>query len=157
LTSMKTGNAVKPQAVSPVLRDRGEELVRTLCLLLECVVSVWENSAHFNTPSPEEAGRLPDPFPGEYRILQVLGEGAFGRGLLAEDLSLGWRVALKTLKLPVISTVGPQVLAALRTEALHLAQLDHPNIVRVHAWREVQGEYFLVLQFVAGGSMENRL
>jgi serine/threonine protein kinase len=103
------------------------------------------------------APSMPDPFPGEYRILRVLGEGAFGKVLLAEDLNLGRRVALKTLKLPATSTLGPHVLAALRKEAQLLAQLDHPNIVRVHAWREAGGKYFLVLQFVAGGSLADRL
>lgn len=166
---------------NPDLLDSGQEFVRTVDLLYECAASVWENcvmqpndnsggSPRYSTiglpsrtgeepevkeerrvPVAAGAGRLPDPLPGEFRVLQVLGEGAFGRVLLAEDLNLGWRVALKTLKLPATSTQGPHVLAALRMEAQHLAQLDHPNIVRVHAWREARGEYFLVLQFVAGG------
>ena len=100
---------------------------------------------------------LPDPFPGQFRILKVLGEGAFGKVLLAEDLNLGWKVALKTLKLPATSTLGPHVLAALRKDGKHLAQLDHPNIVRVHAWLEAGGEYYLVMQYVAGGSLGARL
>lgn len=100
---------------------------------------------------------LPDPFPGRFRILQVLGEGAFGKVLLAEDLDLGRRVALKTLRSPAISAGGPRVLDALRKEAQYLAKLDHPNIVRVHAWLESEGEYYLVLQFVDGGSLADRV
>ncbi len=101
--------------------------------------------------------RLPDPFPGEFRLRRQLGAGTFGRVWLADDLKLGRPVALKTLKLPATATAGPAVLAALRAEAQHLAQLKHPNIVQVHAWRESGGEYFLVLQFVAGGSLADRL
>jgi serine/threonine protein kinase len=110
-------------------------------------------------PSPARlpTARLPDALGSEYRVLRVLGEGAFGRVLLAEDVNLGRQVALKTLKLPATSTLGPHVLAALRTEAQHLAELDHPNIVRVHAWRQAGGEYFLVVQYVAGGSLADRL
>ncbi|QDU21759.1 serine/threonine-protein kinase [Urbifossiella limnaea] len=168
------------------LKERDLGLLSTVSLVYECAANVWENSvmaaddlrtgtrySPIDKPSvtgevpflrleqeelsPVEAGGPQEPFPGEYRVVRVLGEGAFGRVLLAEDLNLGWQVALKTLKLPATSTLGPQVLTALRTEAQHLAQLDHPNIVRVHAWREARGEYFLVLQFVAGGSLADRL
>jgi|GEM_PF-6490684 len=104
-----------------------------------------------------KAANMPDPFPGEFCIRRPLGEGAFGKVWLADDLKLGRQVALKTLKLPATSTVGPHVLVALRKEAQNLAQLEHPNIVRVHAWREAGGEYYLVLQFVAGGSLADRL
>ena len=93
--------------------------------------------------TPPEPAALPDPFPGEFPIRRLLGKGAFGKVWLADELKLGRQVALKTLKLPAASTLGPHVLAALRKEAHHLAQLDHPNIVRVHAWREAAGEHFL--------------
>jgi serine/threonine protein kinase len=104
-----------------------------------------------------KAASMPDPFPGEFLIRRLLGEGAFGKVWLADDVKLGRPVALKTLKLPATSTIGPQVLAALRKEAQHLAQLDHPNIVRVYSWREAGAEYYLVLQFVTGGSLADRL
>jgi len=50
------------------------------------------------------ATTFPDPFPNEYRVTGVLGEGAFGKVWLAEQLNVGRRlVAVKTLKIPVHS------------------------------------------------------
>jgi serine/threonine protein kinase len=48
-------------------------------------------------------------------------------------------------------------LEALRREARLLAELDHPNIVRVYAWWQQEEEHYLVLQYVSGGSLEGRL
>ncbi len=48
-------------------------------------------------------------------------------------------------------------MAALRKEAQYLAKLHHPNIVQVHAWRQAAGEHYLVLEYVAGGSLADRL
>jgi serine/threonine protein kinase len=191
LTKIERGKAVKPGALRgnhPELIERGQELVRTVSLLYQCVASVWENSwlepgdrpgnsprystlglssvgtqrpvkreAEMQVSADEKAGGIPDPFPGEFAIRRLLGEGSFGKVLLADELKLGRQVALKTLKVPASSTVGPEILAALRKEAQHLAKLNHPNIVQVYAWREARGEYYLVLQFVAGGSLGDRL
>jgi serine/threonine protein kinase len=108
-------------------------------------------------PPPPVSNPLPDPFPGEYRILKRLGQGAFGTVWLAEDLNLGWQVALKTLRLAGSADTSDEKLLALRHEARTLAQLRHPNIVQVHAWRQAGDEHYLVLQCVAGGSLEDRV
>jgi serine/threonine protein kinase len=97
---------------------------------------------------------LPDPFPGEYRILALLGSGSFGKVWLAEDLNLQRLVALKTL---IISRENSSVLASLKAEARLMATMRHPNVVGVHAWLQSGGEHFLVLQYVPGGSLADRL
>ncbi|MBI1913428.1 MAG: protein kinase [Planctomycetes bacterium] len=103
---------------------------------------------------PAIAEPLPDPFPDGYEVLKLLGAGAFGKVWLARDLNLGRRlVAVKTLK----RAGDPQKLAALRHEAGILANLDHANIVQVHAWHEKGGEHFLVMQYVPGDSLAEQL
>jgi hypothetical protein len=106
-------------------------------------------------PGPEPAH--PDPFPGEYRIRRLLGEGAFGKVWLADDLHLGRPVALKTLRAGAGSEAGAETLAALRKEAGFLAGVDHRNIVRVYSWRQAGDEHYLVLQYVPGGSLAGQV
>jgi serine/threonine protein kinase len=118
--------------------------------------------------SPESAAAGPgttlDPFPGEFRVLRFLGAGRFGEVYLAEDLSpLGRLVALKFLR---GADADEQALAlnVLANDARALAALHHPNIVAVHAWRDgrrcggpMAGRACLVLQYVSGGSLDDRL
>src|SRR5262249_31646900 len=73
-------------------------------------------------PHPPPPG-LPNPFPGEYRILHRLGGGAFGDVFLAEEINVGGRlVALKTLKLAGGLGSAADQLEALRREAGILGQ-----------------------------------
>lgn len=102
----------------------------------------------------------PDPFPGEYRVVRQLGRGYFGEVWLAEDLSPLTRfVALKFLRLGGSPERHAQALDVLRNEARVLGAVRHPNIVQVHAWREAGRPPFpcLVLQYVAGGSLDEKV
>jgi serine/threonine protein kinase len=76
---------------------------------------------------------------------------------LADDLRLGIPVALKTLRpTGTVETVS-WALNALQNEAHILAQLRHPNIVHVWTWRQAGGTHYLVLQYVSGGSLADRV
>ena len=82
----------------------------------------------------------------------------FGIVWLARDLSpLGRYVALKFVR--GSSERGARALDLLRHEAGLLASFSHPHIVQVHAWRQPLGADFpcLVLQYVAGGSLRQRV
>src|SRR5262249_38517484 len=111
----------------------------------------------FSPPPPGTAPLAPDPFPGEFRLVRVLGEGAFGKVWLAEDLHLGRAVALKTIRPRAGHSFPEKALAALRNEARLLAGLRHPNLVQVYAWRQAGDEHYLVEQYVPGGSLGDRL
>jgi eukaryotic-like serine/threonine-protein kinase len=98
-----------------------------------------------------------DPFPGEFRLVRLLGRGAFGEVWLADDLSpLDRQVALKFMRLANARRSESQTLAILQNDARLLASLRHPNIVPVYAWRQVasSGLPCLVMQYVPGGSLE---
>jgi serine/threonine protein kinase len=95
----------------------------------------------------------PDPFPGEFRVRSLLGRGAFGAVWLADDLHLERPVALKAL-----SAADSGRLALLREEARALAAVEHRHVLRIYAWREgPDGTPYLILQFVAGGSLADRV
>src|SRR5262245_217880 len=104
-------------------------------------------------PQPVRADAPPDPFPGEFRVRSLLGRVFFGAVWLADDLHLERPVALKAL-----TGAGPRRLALLREEARALAAVEHRHVVQVYAWREApDGTPYLILQYVAGGSLADRV
>src|SRR5262245_45763977 len=146
-------------------RERLSDALEAAALVDQLVRHIGEETGiHF--PPPEgssslssDSGRaeLPQPFPGEYRILGALGKGSCGEVWLAEDLKRGILVALKTVRLEGGAEQRSQALAALENDARNLARVRHPNIVQVHAWRQAGDEHYLVLQYVPGKSLEDRL
>jgi serine/threonine protein kinase len=134
----------------PDLVDRGRRLVEGLESLRRTATTTT-----FPPAQTADEAKLPDPFPNEFRIRRPLGKGSFGKVWLADDVRLDRQVALKTLHLP--ADADPSALEALRKEAKILASLDHRNVVKVHAWRQASGEHYLVLEYVAGGSLAELL
>ena len=99
---------------------------------------------------------LPDSPPG-YRIVKRLGAGAYGEVWLAEDLDLPRHVALKSLRVRLDAEDRVRALEHLREEAELLVELDHEHIVRVYGWKRAGAEYYLVEQYVSGGSLADLL
>jgi serine/threonine protein kinase len=97
------------------------------------------------------------PFLPGYRVYKFLGTGTFGEVWLAQDLNLPRIVAAKTLKVSAKGDDHAQALAALRQDANLLTEVEHPNIIRVHAWLTVHDHHYLVMQYVWGGSLADML
>ena len=87
---------------------------------------------------------------GRYRLLEPLGRGAMSAVWEAEDLELARRVAVKTLA----PSADRQ---RFEREARAVAALSHPNIVAVYDYGASEGRPFMVLECLAGGSLEERL
>ncbi|MBS2037070.1 serine/threonine protein kinase [bacterium] len=92
---------------------------------------------------------------GEYLVEETLGYGASGKVLRARHRRSGRRVALKLLH-PRLAD-DPHQLAAFRQEASLLAQLDHPNVVRVLEWGEDLGRPYLAMELVEGADLRTAL
>jgi tRNA A-37 threonylcarbamoyl transferase component Bud32 len=90
-----------------------------------------------------------------YEILGELGRGGMGVVYKARQLGLHRIVALKMV-LTGIHT-SPKDLARFRAEAAVIARLQHPNIVQIFDVGEAAGRPYLVLEFVAGGSLADHL
>jgi tetratricopeptide (TPR) repeat protein len=97
-----------------------------------------------------ESGHL-----GAYKILKPLGEGGMGIVYRAHDARLDRHVAIKVLS-PAMAA-DPDARERLRREALAAAALDHPYICKVFEIGEDQGNVFLVLEFVPGETLHDRL
>jgi TolB-like protein/tetratricopeptide (TPR) repeat protein len=91
---------------------------------------------------------------GPYEILARIGAGGMGDVYQASDTKLGRSVAIKVL--PPTFVDDPQRLARFQREARLLASLNHPNIVTLHSFEEVDGVHFLTMELVEGQSL-NRL
>ncbi|HEY4928934.1 MAG TPA: protein kinase [Acidimicrobiales bacterium] len=88
---------------------------------------------------------------GRYRLVTPVGTGASAHVYLADDVSLKRQVAIKVLH-PALA--GDQAfLRRFRAEARAVAALNHPNVLRVYDWGEQDGEPYLVLEYLAGGSL----
>ena len=87
----------------------------------------------------------------EYRIERVLGQGAFGTVYLAHDELLERPVAIKELGITV-QTDGVAFKCFLQ-EARAAGGLNNPHVVTVHALKVVEASVYLVMEYLAGGSL----
>jgi serine/threonine protein kinase len=90
-----------------------------------------------------------------YAILGFVGSGGQGDVYRARHLGLDHTVALKILR--DSHGTGHEQLARFRREAHVIARLDHPGIVRIHGFDESSGRFFLSMEYLAGGSLKERL
>jgi serine/threonine-protein kinase len=88
---------------------------------------------------------------GRYRLVTALGTGASAHVYLADDVSLHRRVAIKILHPALAGDTA--FLKRFRAEARAVAALNHPNILQVYDWGEQEDEPYLVLEYLAGGSL----
>ena len=92
---------------------------------------------------------------GAYEIGQLAGRGGMGEVYRARDSVLKRTVAIKIL--PAEFAHDAERVRRLQHEAEALAALNHSNIAGIHALEECDGIRFLVLEFVEGETLAERL
>ena len=90
---------------------------------------------------------------GEYEIVQRVGEGGMGTVYKAWDRKFDRLVAIKVLS--PRPGAEPQQLVRFEREARLASALHHPHIATIHDRGEVDGQPFLVLEFIAGGTLRD--
>src|SRR5262249_23521259 len=109
----------------------------------------------YPTVPPDDDGDLPHMV-DRFVIEDELGAGAMGRVFLAYDPSLDRRVAVKLVRdRPGSDRAASQ--ARIAHEARAMAKLRHPNVVTVHEVGTHGGDLFIVMEYVAGGTLRDWL
>lgn len=92
---------------------------------------------------------------GRYNILEKLGSGGMGDVWKAEDSKLQRPVALKFLASHLLQ--DEEARKRFHREAQATAALSHPNITMLYEVDEADGKTFLVLEYVEGETLEQRI
>ena len=93
-------------------------------------------------------------FASRYEIKGILGVGGMGVVFRAWDTELGEPVAIKTLKGDAMAG-DPVLLARFKDEIRLARKITHRNVVRTHDIGEVEGNYYITMEFVEGQSLKH--
>ncbi len=103
----------------------------------------------------DKGGGAAVPIVPGYEIVGILGQGGMSVVYLARQAALNRLVALKVIRARVYA--DPEVAARFRDEAEAAARFQHPNLVQVYEVGEFEGLGYLVLEYVAGGNLQQKL
>ena len=92
---------------------------------------------------------------GRYEIRGELGRGGMATVYHAYDPNFGREVAIKVLPREFLH--DPQFRARFEREAKTIALLEHPAIVPVYDFGEEDGQPYIVMRFMSGGSLADRV
>ena len=147
------GRGVSPQelcAGKPKLEDELRSRIEAV-LAVEALFGVGDADA--TQPANDRPRHLPS-IPG-YEVLSVLGTGATGIVYDARQVSPRRRCALKMMLAGEHARIAD--IDRFVRGATAAARLQNPNIVRIYTVGSHEGQPFLAMEFVGGGSLADRL
>ncbi|MCP4426195.1 MAG: protein kinase, partial [Chloroflexi bacterium] len=87
---------------------------------------------------------------------ELFAVGGHGKVYLGRDVSTDQQVVIKQLK-PELAAQHPELVSRFIREGEALRQLNHPNIVKMLAAIENEGQYLIVMEYVSGGNLSDLL
>ena len=90
-----------------------------------------------------------------FLLLKRLGAGGMGTVFLAEDVSLGRKVAIKMMQ----KSLGedPAALETFRNEAQSAAKLNHPHVAQIYSFGQHRGCPYLEMELVPGNKLDGMI
>src|SRR6266404_1811094 len=92
---------------------------------------------------------------GKYQVVEVLGKGGMGVVYKAEDTRIGRMVAIKMMTGAFAE--NPDLLQRFYREAQSTGILQHPNIVIVHDLGDLDGNPYLVMEYLEGEALDKMI
>ncbi len=92
---------------------------------------------------------------GKYQVVENLGRGGMAEVYKAYQETLDRYVAIKVMHSFLADEKG--FLGRFQREARAMAALNHPNIVGVYDFDVFEGMYYIVMEFVSGGTLKDRI
>ena len=92
---------------------------------------------------------------GQYRVIEHIGRGGMADVWSARDKRLNRTVAIKTVARDLSHDMNPVKL--FEREAQTIANLEHPHILPIYEFGEFDGQLYIVMRYVSGGSLEDVL
>jgi len=92
---------------------------------------------------------------GNFLLERQVGSGGMGAVYLGRDMTLNRVVAVKVLKPDLLS--DQKFLDTFLREAEITASLNHPNIVQVYAFGQHEGVYYMVVEYISNGSLDDKI
>jgi serine/threonine protein kinase len=103
------------------------------------------------TKQPSWVGKIM----GHFKLLRLIGEGAMGLVIQAQDTNLKRIVALKVLRKQLSAgEKGKDFVEQFLREARAAASIEHPNIVRVYEINQHAGWWYIAMEMVSGNSLQ---
>lgn len=90
---------------------------------------------------------------GKYKILRKIGRGGMAHVYLADDTTLSRKVALKVLD--ATRSSDERFVKRFQREARTAAQLNHPHIVTIYEVGEIDGMYYIAMEYLEGRPLKD--
>ncbi|MCZ7648943.1 MAG: serine/threonine-protein kinase [Planctomycetota bacterium] len=131
----------------------GMKIAKDTMLCVGDTVRLGETLLSFLSDSDKSEGSLAGQKIGGYHLQTRIGVGGMGEVYKATQISLGRTVALKILAPELVR--DRSFVERFLSEARAAGRLNHPNVIGVHEVGEEGGVYFLSMEFVGGGSVQD--
>ena len=120
----------------------------------EDVSACEHDGATLKTTAVAEDPLLGKTIRGKYRVLKKLGAGGMGAVYLAEQLSIGRKVALKVLQREF--AMNDEFIKRFHQEARLAASLNHRHVITIYDFDQTdEGSLFIAMEYVQGHNLKS--